>query len=180
MSLYIDIDTAPLEEAANRISDLADLDTRRILRTFDVDWYQRRRRLKYTDASQQTPFAPSSHGRRKPKSRRIMPDGKFGIDSGALFRDATAPATVDDISLEITLNQTYAPFVEKLFQEKSSFSEGVILAFDEDDERVFIKGFEDAIKSVLDEQTRKRSKNKRQQAAQNLNQARQITRRIIR
>jgi hypothetical protein len=88
---------------------------------------------RYRIAARATPFAEGSKGRRKPKSGRLIPDGAFGIDSGALFSDLVNNIEIFAGEIYYYTDLDYAGYMLALFAEKGPFAPENILFFDKED-----------------------------------------------
>lgn len=89
---------------------------------------------RYRIAAAQTPYAAASKGRKKPKSGRRIPDGFFGIDSGALFSDTVNNRRITpEDGLTYYSELTYSAYVMAKFAEKGPFSPNSVLYFSDDD-----------------------------------------------
>lgn len=89
---------------------------------------------RYRIAAAQTPYAASSKGRKKPKSGRRIPDGFFGIDSGALFSDTVNNRRItpeDGLIYYSDLN--YSAYVMARFAEKGPYAPNDVLFIDDAD-----------------------------------------------
>lgn len=89
---------------------------------------------RYRYAAQATPFAQGSIGRVKPKSGRRIPDGFFGIDSGALFSDTVNNRRITpDDGLTYYSDLSYSAYVMARFAEKGPFAPNGVLFIDDED-----------------------------------------------
>jgi hypothetical protein len=89
---------------------------------------------RYRIAAAKTPYAASSKGRKKPKSGRRIPDGFFGIDSGALFSDTinNRKITPED-GLIYYSDLSYSAYVMAKFAEKGPYAPDGVLFIDDGD-----------------------------------------------
>ena len=89
---------------------------------------------RYRIAAAKTPYAASSKGRKKPKSGRKIPDGFFGIDSGALFSDTVnnRKITPED-GLIYYSDLSYSAYVMAKFAEKGPYAPNDVLFIDDGD-----------------------------------------------
>jgi hypothetical protein len=89
---------------------------------------------RYRIAAVQTPYAASSVGRKKKVSGRKIPDGFFGIDSGALFSDTVnnRKITPED-GLIYYSDLSYSAFVMAKFAQKGPFAPDDVLFVDDAD-----------------------------------------------
>jgi hypothetical protein len=93
---------------------------------------------RYRIAAARTPYATSSKGRKKPKSGRRIPDGFFGIDSGALFSDTVNNRRITpEDGLTYYSDLTYSAYVMAKFAEKGPYAPNDILFIDDGDLEVF-------------------------------------------
>lgn len=89
---------------------------------------------RYRIAAARTPFAASSRGRVKPKSGRKIPDGFFGIDSGALFSDTVNNRRITpEDGLTYYSDLTYSAYVMAKFAEKGPYAPDDILFVGDED-----------------------------------------------
>ena len=89
---------------------------------------------RYRIAAARTPYAASSKERKKPKSGRKIPDGFFGIDSGALFSDTVnnRKITPED-GLIYYSDLSYSAYVMAKFAEKGPYAPNDVLFIDDGD-----------------------------------------------
>jgi hypothetical protein len=93
---------------------------------------------RYRIAAARTPYAASSKGRKKPKSERRIPDGFFGIDSGALFSDTVNNRRITpEDGLTYYSDLTYSAYVMAKFAEKGPYASDDVLFIDDGDLEVF-------------------------------------------
>jgi hypothetical protein len=88
---------------------------------------------RYRQAAAATPFAKGSLGRKKPKSGRTVPDGFFGIDSGALFSDVVNNRRITEDGLTYFSELEYSAYIMALFAEKGPFAPNSVLFIDDSD-----------------------------------------------
>jgi hypothetical protein len=138
----------PLNEVPELLDALNRLKEFPILRVWKIFYRYYRERLieRYDRAAKETPFAPSSIGRKKPKSGRIIPDGQFGVDGGDLYSDLTHDVKLSAGQLSVGSDLAYAGYILDLFAEKGPYAPESILFFDEEDQQELI----DIIDQVLD------------------------------
>jgi hypothetical protein len=128
----IAIDTTNLKKFALRLKEVRKLGILDIYREF-YKYYRAKTRARYIRASQETPYAPSSIGRRKRNGSIIGEGSLFGIDTSALFQDFTENVKIDDSGLRVWSDRIYAGYIEMLFQEKGPYApEGVLFVDDQD------------------------------------------------
>lgn len=129
-SIYID--TTNLKKFALRLKEVRKLGILDIYREF-YKYYRTKTRARYIRASQETPYAPSSIGRKKRNGSIIGEGSLFGIDTTALFQDFTENVKIDDSGLRVWSDRIYAGYIEMLFQEKGPYApEGVLFVDDQD------------------------------------------------
>lgn len=128
----ISVDTSNLKKFAQRLKEVRKLGILDIYRKF-YQYYRAKTRARYIQAANQTPYAPSSIGRRKRNGEIITEGSLFGIDTSALFNDFTQNVRIDDSGLRVWSDRVYAGYIEMLFQEKGPFApEGVLFVDDGD------------------------------------------------
>ena len=121
MGIHLDID--PIHEITSVIKNYAP-DTEEYLKTYWTKHLRPKIRRKYLDASARTPYALSSYGKRK-RSGSIIPDGRYGIDTKALYRDVTERPEINSAMIVIGSSLDYASRMDMLFREKSPYPDGV-------------------------------------------------------
>jgi hypothetical protein len=126
------IDTTNLKQFTQRLKEVRKLGILDIYRRF-YQYYRIKTRARYLRAAQETPYAPSSIGRRKRNGEIIGDASLFGIDTTAMFSDYTQNIRIDDSGLRVWSEQFYAGFVEILFQEKGPYAPDGVLFVDEND-----------------------------------------------
>ncbi|MGL5063860.1 MAG: hypothetical protein ACRC62_28060 [Microcoleus sp.] len=89
---------------------------------------------RYRIAAARTPYAASSKGRTKKVSKRKIPDGFFGIDSGALFSDTVnnRKITPED-GLIYYSDLSYSAYVMAKFAEKGPYAPDDVLFVNDED-----------------------------------------------
>lgn len=128
----LSVDTSNLSRFAKRLKEVRSLGILDIYRKF-YQYYRIKTRARYLKAAQETPYAPSSIGRRK-RSGEIIGEGSlFGIDTTALFNDFTQNVKIDDSGLRVWSDRVYAGYIEMLFQEKGPYAPEGVLFVDDDD-----------------------------------------------
>lgn len=88
---------------------------------------------RYDRAASVTPYAPSMYGKRKRGSGALIPDNRFGIDTGLLYRDLTEKYEVSGNRFRIFSNLAYAPYIMEKFERKGPYAPNSVLFFDEED-----------------------------------------------
>lgn len=149
-------DTTNLKKFALRLKEVRKLGILDIYRQF-YQYYRTKTRARYLRASQETPYAPSSIGRRKRNGTIITEGSLFGIDTTALFQDLTQNVKIDDSGLRMWSNQIYAGYVEMLFQEKGPFTPNGVLFVDNNDlealelimEKELLEALDDILKKPI-------------------------------
>ena len=126
------VDTTSLKQFTQRLKEVRKLGILDVYRRF-YQYYRAKTRARYLRAAQETPYAPSSIGRRKCNGTIITEGSLFGIDTTAMFQDYTQNIKIDDSGLRVWSEQFYAGFVEMLFQEKGPYSPDGVLFVDEND-----------------------------------------------
>jgi hypothetical protein len=86
---------------------------------------------RYLNIGKTTPFAPSSIGKKKPKSGRRIPDSQFGIDSGAIFNDLQNLIETDNLKLTLYSVQAEAEFLQAILENKKGVIDGLLGMSDE-------------------------------------------------
>lgn len=132
-SIQIALDKRDLTDLALLIDEVAT--SGRLKNYSDFYRYHRDKTAeRYRIAAAATPFAKGSIGRTKPKSGRKIPDGFFGIDSGALFSDTVnnRRITAED-GLTYYSDLSYSAYVMALFAEKGPFAPNDVLFVDDGD-----------------------------------------------
>jgi hypothetical protein len=128
----ISIDTTNLKKFALRLKEVRKLGILDIYREF-YKYYRAKTRARYIRASQETPYAPSSIGRKKRNGSIIGEGSLFGIDTTALFQDFTENVKIDDSGLRVWSDRIYAGYIEMLFEEKGPYApDGVLFVDDQD------------------------------------------------
>lgn len=126
------IDTSELKQFTKRLKEIRKLGILDIYRRF-YQYYRVKTKTRYIRASLETPYAPSSIGRRKRNGTIISEGSPFGIDTTAMFKDYTQNIKIDDSGLRVWSDQIYAGFVEMKFQEKGPYAPQGVLFVDEND-----------------------------------------------
>ncbi|MBD2365254.1 hypothetical protein H6G36_29560 [Anabaena minutissima FACHB-250] len=126
------IDTTNLQKFTQRLKEVRKLGILDIYRRF-YQYYRTKTRDRYIRASLETPYAPSSIGKRKRNGTIITEGSLFGIDTTAMFSDYTQNVKIDDSGLRVWSEQFYAGFVEMKFQEKGPYAPEGILFVDNND-----------------------------------------------
>jgi hypothetical protein len=144
------IDTTSLKKFALRLKEVRKLGILDIYRQF-YQYYRAKTRDRYLRAAQQTPYAPSSIGRRKRNGTIITEGSLFGIDTTALFQDFTQNVKIDDSGLRVWSEQIYAGYIEMLFQEKGPFAPDGVLFVDDNDLQTLEFIMEKELLEALDE-----------------------------
>lgn len=147
------IDTKNLAKFAQRLKEIRKLGILDIYRRF-YQYYRAKTRDRYIRASLETPYAPSSIGRRKRNGTIISEGSLFGIDTTAMFTDYTQNVKIDDSGLRVWSEQFYAGFVEMLFQQKGPYAPDGVLFVDDNDlielelimQEEMIEAFDDILK----------------------------------
>jgi hypothetical protein len=149
------VDTTSLKKFALRLKEVRKLGILDIYRKF-YQYYRAKTRARYIRASQETPYAPSSIGRRKRNGSIIGEGSLFGIDTTALFQDFTQNVKIDDSGLRVQSDRIYAGYIEMLFQKKGPYApEGVLFVDDQDLETLEIimeKELLEALDDILERQ----------------------------
>lgn len=125
----------PLNEIPDLQTQLDKLQQFKVLNVWRLFYIYYRKKLveRYGRAMRETPFAPSMHGRRKPKSKRLIPDGMFGVDSGALYADLTQNVRLRANELSVWTDLSYAEYVLAKFARKGPYAPDSILFTTEED-----------------------------------------------
>lgn len=126
------VDTENLKQLISQLKEIRKLGILDIYRKF-YEYYRIKTKARYVKAAVETPYAPSSIGRRKRNGTIISEGSLFGIDTTAMFRDYTENVRIDDSGMRVWSEQFYAGFVEMKFQEKGPYApEGVLFVDDND------------------------------------------------
>jgi hypothetical protein len=148
----ISVDTSNLKKFAQRLKEVRKLGILDIYREF-YQYYRAKTRARYLRAASETPYAPSSLGRRKRNGEIITEGSLFGIDTTALFNDFTQNVKIDDSGLRVWSDRVYAGYIEMLFQEKGPFAPDGVLFVDDGDletlefivEKELLEAFDDIL-----------------------------------
>ncbi|MGL5059061.1 MAG: hypothetical protein ACRC62_03685 [Microcoleus sp.] len=127
------VDKRSATDLALLITDVIDSGILRNYRDF-YNYHRNKTAERYRIAAASTPYAASSKGKKKPKSGRKVPDGAFGIDSGALFTDTVNNRRITrDEGLTYYSDLTYSAYVMARFAQKGPFAPDDVLFVDDED-----------------------------------------------
>lgn len=127
------VDKRSATDLALLISDVIDSGILRNYRDF-YNYHRNKTAERYRIAAASTPYAKSSKGRKKPVSGRRVPDGAFGIDSGALFSDTVNNRRITrDEGLIYFSDLSYSLYIMQLFGDKGPFAPDDVLFIDDTD-----------------------------------------------
>jgi hypothetical protein len=81
---------------------------------------------RFIQIAEGTPFSPFSIGRKRPSGSRITSSSKFGIDTGAFFRDWTKEPEFNGLIATRSTSLPYTENLQDLFEQKSPFDDGLL------------------------------------------------------
>lgn len=137
---------------SSAINQLRNLKAATVYRLF-YSYYRTELDLRLRQAQRETPFAPSSFGRRKPRSGRVISDGLFGYDSGDMHNALVNSVRFDGEGFGID-GPTYTEYQLSLYRAKGPFRPQSPVDFTEQDIDHLIDLMEEAILQLIDDRLR--------------------------
>lgn len=144
------VDTSNIKNFVKRLKEVRQVNILDIYRRF-YKHYRAKTAQRFLTAANETPFAPSSIGRRRPSGDIITNNSLYGIDTGTVFYDFTNNVKIDDGGLVVWSDAFYAKHLEANFQKKSPYAPEGVLHVDKGDLAVLERIIMEEVKEGLDD-----------------------------
>lgn len=146
------VDTSNIKNFTKRLQEVRQVNILDIYRRF-YKYYRAKTEQRFLTAANETPFAPSSIGKRRPSGDIISENSLYGIDTGTVFYDFTHNVRIDDSGLVVWSDAFYAKYLEAKFEEKSPFAPDGVLHVDNEDlavlERIIVEEVKEGLDDIL-------------------------------
>ena len=146
------VDTSKLRDFTKRLQEVRQVNILDIYRRF-YQYYRAVTEQRFLTAANETPFAPSSIGSKRPSGDIITNNSLYGIDTGTVFYDFTHNVKIDTSGLVIWSDAFYAKYLEAKFEEKSPYAPNGVLHVDNKDlavlERIIIEEVKEGLDDIL-------------------------------